>query len=156
MTSIVGVTDTASLIGFGRSVNGVPVVLGNIDLQGAPLTSLNFAFSMPRAGTITSLAGYFSNVVPLALVGTIATVHIQLYQSAAPGPNNTLVPIPGAVVDLILTNNVAGGDVFSGIVALAIPITVESRILLGVTVTSTGFVFAGTVTGYISGGLAIV
>ncbi|MED1017031.1 hypothetical protein [Bacillus atrophaeus] len=45
---------TSSAIGFGTSVPGITIIGGTIDLTGL----LSEAFTVPRAGTITSIAGH--------------------------------------------------------------------------------------------------
>lgn len=156
-TAVGGLAETAGLVGFGNSASNVSVAGGFIDLTGSPLFPLlDFAFSVPRAGTITSIAAFFSTTVALALVGTTITVTAQLYVSGA--PDNIFAPIPGASVTLSpsLTGIVAVGTVLTGFTdGLAIPIAPEDRLLMVFTETSTGITLLTTVAGYASGGIAI-
>ncbi len=76
---------------------------------------MNFAFSVPRAGTITSIAAYFSTTLALSLLGTTVTITAQLYSSTT--PNNIFTAIPGASVTLAppLTGVLALGTISNGI-----------------------------------------
>ena len=123
-------------------------VLGaTIDITG--LT--NFAFSMPRDGTITSLAAYLSATAALTLLAPL-TYTVQVYSSTA--PSDTFSPVAGAVVTLTIPGSIAIGDTFNGVVTgLAIPVTEQTRLLLVVSATGGGIV--GTVAGSLSAGLGI-
>jgi collagen type I/II/III/V/XI/XXIV/XXVII alpha len=72
-TILGGAVGTVSLVGFGNMAPSVSILGGIIDLTGAGGTLLNLSFSMPRAGTITSIAAYFSTTAALLLVGS--TIH---------------------------------------------------------------------------------
>lgn len=153
MTTILGgLVGTTSVVGFGINTPGVSLVGGLIDA-----TSLtNMAFSVPRDGTITSIAGFFSNTVALALVGTTVTVQAQLY--SAPAGSNSFAPVPGASVTLApsLTAIVSIGSTSSGqTTGLSIPVTAGTRLLLVYSATATGLSLINTVTGYVSAGVGI-
>lgn len=148
-----GLLNTSSAVGFGNNLPGIVAAGGTIDLTG--LT--NFAFSMPRDGTITSLAGYLSITAGISLIGSTVTISAQLYQSTA--PNDTFVAIPGAVVALAppLSGLISAGDVSSGVATgLNIPVTAGTRLLLVFSpeVTS-GLDVAAAIAGYASAGLGI-
>lgn len=155
-TVLGGLLNTGALVGFGSSIANVGVGGATIDLTGAGGTLLNFAFSVPRDGVITSMSAYFSVTAALSLIGSEVTISAQLYQSTT--PNNTFTPIPGAVVTLppltgainigtILSNNISG---------LNIPVTQGTRLLMVFrsNVTS-GLDIASEVIGYASAGVAI-
>ncbi|MGX5852071.1 exosporium glycoprotein BclB-related protein [Dyadobacter jiangsuensis] len=153
MTTILGgLVGTTSVVGFGINTPGVSLVGGLIDA-----TSLtNMAFSVPRDGTISSIAGFFSNTVALALVGTTVTVQAQLY--SAPAGSNSFAPVPGASVTLApsLTGIVSIGSTSSGqTTGLSIPVTAGTRLLLVYSATATGLSLINTVTGYVSAGVGI-
>jgi BclB C-terminal domain-containing protein len=130
---------------------------GNIDLTGdiaGPL--INFAFSVPRDGTITSISAFFSTTVALALVGSTVTVTAQLYR--APATSNVFSPIPGASVTLApaLTGVISLGTISSGITTpLAIPVAETDRLLMVFSSTATGLSLVNTVAGYASAGYTI-
>jgi BclB C-terminal domain-containing protein len=159
MTTIAGgLAGTTSLLGFGSSATGISLVGGTIDLTGTVLGPIiNFAFSVPRDGTITSISAYFSNTVALTLVGTTVTITAQLFSSDT--PDNTFTAIPGAVVTLAppLTGIIGLGAISSGITTgLSIPVTAETRLLLVFSATADGVSLINAVTGYASGGVTIV
>lgn len=138
-------------MGFGSSEPSVTILGGTIDTGAI----LNFAYSMPRDGIITDIAGFFSTTVALALVGSDLNLHMQLYQSTT--PDNIFTPIAGAVVDLpALTGIVAVGDTINASVhGLAIPVTADTRLLLVIYATATGLSLINTALGYASAGVSI-
>jgi BclB C-terminal domain-containing protein len=159
MTTVLGgVNNTAALTAFGNSASNVTITGGTIDLSGGPGTILNMSFSMPRSGTITDIAAYFSLTTALSLVGSTITITAQLYSSTT--PDNTFTAIPGALVTLApaLTGILALGTITNGITTgLSIPITPQTRLLMVTTATVTaGIDVAATIDGYFSGGLNIV
>ncbi|WP_340033576.1 exosporium glycoprotein BclB-related protein [Paenibacillus sp. FSL H3-0302] len=158
MTTVLGgLLNTSSAVGFGSSATNISITGGTIDLTGAAGTLLNFAFSVPRTGTITSMAAYFSATASVSLVGSTVTITAQLYRSTT--PNNTFTAVPGALVTLSppLTGLIALGTISSGnTTGLSIPVTVGERLLLVFTSTVTaGIDVATTVAGYASAGVTI-
>lgn len=154
-----GLVGTAGLVGFGSSASNVTVAGGLIDLTCTVLGPLlDFAFSVPRAGTITSIAATFSTTVGLTLPGTVVTITAQLY--FAPATSNTFAPIPGAAVTLVppLTGVVALGTISSGIISgLSIPVLPGDRLMMVFTATAAGTgTLLTTVVGYASAGVNIV
>ncbi len=116
----------------------------------------NFAFSMPRDGTITSIAAFFSTTVALTLVATTVTLNAQLYISTT--PDNTFTPVAGTLVTLApaLTGVLAIGTVSNGILTgLSIPVAAEDRLLMVFSATADGITLINTVTGYASAGVDI-
>ncbi|WP_289306511.1 exosporium glycoprotein BclB-related protein [Paenibacillus terrae] len=148
---------TTSLIGFGSSATGISLLGGVIDLTGTLVGPLiNFAFSVPRDGVITSIAGYFSTTAALTLVGSTVTITAQLFSSTT--PDNTFTAVPGATVTLAppLTGIIALGTISNGITTgLAIPVTAQTRLLLVFSATATGLSLVNTVVGYASAGITI-
>ncbi|OME08895.1 exosporium glycoprotein BclB-related protein [Paenibacillus odorifer] len=158
MTTVLGgLLNTSSTVGFGSSATNISITGGTIDLTGAAGTLLNFAFSVPRTGTITSMAAYFSATASVSLVGSTVTITAQLYRSTT--PNNTFTAVPGALVTLspALTGLIALGAISSGnTTGLSVPVTVGERLLLVFTSTVTaGIDVATTVAGYASAGVTI-
>ncbi|WP_275445962.1 exosporium glycoprotein BclB-related protein [Paenibacillus sp. ACRSA] len=156
-TVLGGLLNTSSLVGFGNSAIGISINGGIIDLTGAAGTLLNFAFSASRAGTITSLAAYFSTTAGLSLVGSTVTITAQLFRSTA--PNNSFTAVPGALVTLAppLTGVLTLGTISSGLTTgLSIPVAAGDRLLMVFSASVTaGIDVATTVAGYASGGLNI-
>lgn len=155
-TILGGLSGNGVLLGFGNGAQTPSIVGATIDLTGGSGQSLNFAFSMPRDGTITSISTYFSTTVAQALVGSTITLTGQLYESST--PDNTFTPIPGAVVTLApaLTGVVSIGTISNGITTgLSIPVTAQTRLLFVGSATATGLTLINTVSGYWSAGVAI-
>lgn len=149
-----GSVDTGAIIGFGDSTSGVGLTLGTINTTNIS----DFAFSMPRSGTITSLAAFFSTTVMESLVGFTVDVQAQIYTSTT--PNNIFTPVPGAQVTLSppLSGIVSTGTVLNGIVTnLNIPVTDQTRVLIVFSATATGVgdLLATTIVGYASAGVNI-
>lgn len=151
-----GLAGTPSFIGFGNSAPSLSILGSTIDLTGAAGTLLNFAFSMPRSGTIKSMSAYFSTTAALSLIGSTVTVTAQLYSSTA--PNNSFTAVPGASVTLApsLTGIISIGAVSNGITTgLNIPVTAETRFLLVFSTSAAGISLLTTTAGYAGAGLSI-
>ncbi|EMI14855.1 collagen triple helix repeat protein [Bacillus stratosphericus LAMA 585] len=145
---------TSSLVGFGSSATGVSIVGGIIDLTGAAGTLLNMAFSVPRAGTITSFAGYFSTTAALSLVGTNITLTASLF--ASPTPDNSFTQVASVTLAPALTGVLTIGAITNGIATgLSVPVTPQTRLLVVFSATATGVSLVNTVAGYASAGLSI-
>lgn len=157
LTTIVGgLAGIPAFIGFGSSAPGLTILGSSIDLTNPSGTLSNFAFSMPRAGTITSLSAYFSTTAALSLLGSSITIRAQLYVSNT--PNNVFTPIPGAVVNLspALSGTISIGTISSGITTgLSIPVTAQSRLLMVYSAQASGLSLVNTVVGYASAGIEI-
>ncbi|MFI0435851.1 MAG: exosporium glycoprotein BclB-related protein [Parachlamydiaceae bacterium] len=156
-TVVGGLLNAPAYVGFGSSFNGSAPISGVIDLTGSAGINLNMAFSMPRAGTITSIAAYFSTQTGLTLLGSTISITAQLYSS--PTPDNSFTAVPGASVTLAptLTGIIAAGAISNGIVTgLNIPVTAQTRLLMVYSATVTaGVDVASTIIGYASAGLTI-
>lgn len=152
-TALGGFLGTTSLVGFGSAVAGVNIQNGTIDLSGL----LNYSFTVPRDGVITSVAGFFTTTLGVSLIGSTATITAQLY--SAPQNSNTFSPIPGASVNLSpsLTGLIGIGENSSGITSgLSIPVVAGERLLLVFsTAVTSGLPLAIALTGAASGGVSI-
>ncbi len=127
-----------------------------IDITNAAGTLSNFAFQVPRAGTITSFSAFFSTTAALSLVGSTATVTAQIYQSTT--PNNVFSPIAGTLINLspALTGVISIGTLLNGsLTGLSIPVTAQTRLMLVFSATASGITLVNTIAGYASAGLAI-
>ena len=135
---------------------GLTITGGVINLTNPAGTLTNFAFSMPRAGTITSISAFFSTTAALSLVGSTIQITAQLYSSST--PNNQFTAVPGAVVTLspALTGVLSVGAISSGITTgLNITVTTQTRLMLVFSATASGLSLVNTVVGYASAGIAI-
>jgi len=152
-TELGGVAGTQALIGFGANEVGL-ITGGIIDIEG----SNSMAFSVPRDGTITDIAAYYSVAALVNLVGSTVTITAQLYSS--PTPDDEFSPIPGATVTLAppLTGIVSVGAVSSGITTgLSIPVTAGTRLMFVLSASVTDGVDIATILiGFVSGGVNIV
>nr|WP_248513666.1 exosporium glycoprotein BclB-related protein [Sporosarcina sp. NCCP-2222] len=152
-----GVAGTGGLIGFGNSGPTLSALGTSVDLTGTvagPL--LNFAFSVPRAGTITSISAYFSVTSGVSLALGSIRVRAQLYQS--PTPNNIFTPIPNAFVELspTLAGTISIGNIVSGLTTnLNIGVAAQTRLLLVFSISTIGNSVATTLAGYASAGVGI-
>lgn len=146
-----GAIGTVSMVGFGTSIVGVTLVGTNIDLTAA--TTGMEAFSVPRAGTITSISATLSATVAATLVGGTATVRAQIYR--APAGSNLFSPTD-AFVDLApaLSTIAVGTITFGTRNVTPVPVAAGDRLLMVFSLTSTGIVAA--VTGNASAGINIV
>ncbi len=145
-----GAIGTVSMVGFGTSIPGVTLTGTNIDLTAATGTE---AFSVPRAGTITSISASLSATVAATLVGGTATVRAQIYR--APAGSNIFSPTD-AFVDLApaLSTIAIGTITFGTRNVTPVPVVAGDRLLMIFSLTSTGIVAA--VTGNASAGINIV
>nr|WP_286010093.1 exosporium glycoprotein BclB-related protein [Clostridium sp. Marseille-Q2269] len=150
VTVLGGLANTGGLIGFGASLAGVGVSAGPINL-GVGLG--DYAFVVPRAGTITSLAGFFSTVAAVTLLSAVE-VNLQLYLADA--ASNTFNPVG---TPLALTPNlgpvISIGDVATGLSAQNIPVLAQQKLLLVAFSDTLGIDLASVVTGFISAGITI-
>lgn len=154
-----GVAATQGLIGFGSSGQIVSILGAPIDLTGASGTLLNFAFSVPRAGIITSMSAFFSTTLAVNLLTSTVTIRAQLYRSANP-LSNVFNPIPGAIVTLApaLSGNLINIGVTSAgnTTGLAIPVAQGERLLMVFSAQETGGIpIVVAIEGYASAGVAI-
>ena len=151
-----GLSGTGVLLGFGNGAQTISAIGSSIDLTGGPGVVQNFAFSMPRDGTITSISVYFSSTVAQSLVGTTVTLTGQLYESTI--PNNTFTPIPGAIVTLApaMTGVLAIGTISNGIATgLSIPVMAQTRLLFVGSASAAGLSLIDSMPGYWSAGVTI-
>lgn len=150
-----GLAGTGSAIGFGS--NAQNILIGNgaqIDPTG---TNNNFAFVVPRTGTITSLSGSFTNTTAVSAIGSTLIITGQLYQSQDP-MSNTFIPVPGATITLTpdFTGVVSIGQTAIGTQdGLNIPVTQGTRLMMVYFMTAQGLSLVQTLNGTISGGLNI-
>lgn len=150
-----GLVGTPGFVGFGSSAPGVSIVGGVINLTNAAGTLTNFAFSVPRAGTLTSITAFFSTTLALSLVGSTVTVTAQLYISTT--PNNTFTAFgPAVALTPALSGILAIGTISTGsATGLSLSIPANSRLLLVYTASASGLSLLNTVAGYASAGINI-
>jgi BclB C-terminal domain-containing protein len=154
MSLINGAAGLPAFIGFGSSGMGLPIIGGTINLTNPAGTLTNFAFSIPRSGTITALSAYFSVTAALALIGTSVTVNASLFLS--PTPDNIFTEAVTVPLAPDLTGIVTIGETASAVSSgLSIPVTAGTLALVVFTVNAAGISLLNTVIGYASAGLVI-
>ena len=148
-TVLGGLANTGTLLGFGSSFPGVTVSAGTITLSPA---IADFAFVAPRAGTITSLAGFFSAAIGVTL---LSPVQIRLTIYTAPAGSNTFTPVGTPLLLTPALGVIAVGTTASGITAENIAVAAGDKILLVADTDTLGVSLASIVTGFVSAGIAI-
>ncbi|WP_375091294.1 exosporium glycoprotein BclB-related protein (plasmid) [Peribacillus sp. RS7] len=152
LTSVLGLADTGGLIGFGSSVSGVSIAGGLITIAVG-----DFAFVVPRAGTIESISAFFSATVGV-IISEDVTVRAQLWRSTTAN-SSTFTPIPGAFVDLApdFTPLVVLGDNASNTNnSISIPVSAGDKLLMVFSLEDSGvLVLLDSLTGFASAGIAI-
>ncbi|HIW32388.1 MAG TPA: S-layer homology domain-containing protein [Candidatus Paenibacillus intestinavium] len=145
-----GLTGTSAVVGFGSSSPLAILPSDGMDLS----NEANYAFIVPRTGTITSLSAFFSSTTAMNLLGTV-NVTAQLYQST--GPDNIFTAIAGTKVELVggYTGVVNVGDAVTGTVDLDVPVTAGTRLLLVFSAETTDLLLANVLTGHVSAGVSI-
>jgi BclB C-terminal domain-containing protein len=153
MTTLLGgLAGTASAVGFGNILPGIPI-LGSIIIDGATLNG-NIAFSVPRAGAVSSISATFINTIAATLLGTV-TVKAQIFRASA--GTNTFIAVPAAEVVLpsftgLLTVNQLAQGTASG---LNIPVDAGDRLMLVFSCTEAGGVIVTSMIGHVSAGVEI-
>ena len=172
--------ETCALIAFGDSAPvpifaGQPIDLddliafipGGLPLPPAPLpvppvpgSLLEMSWTMPRAGTLLTLSGFYTNAVGIdVLPPGVTNVTLQLYHRPASDLDNTndFRPLePELVLQPGFSGLIALGDTADGFVDLGgIPVARGDRLVLVACVEGTAPNLAAALTGYISAGLEI-
>jgi len=151
-TVIGGLAGANSFVGFGTAAPGISIIGSTINLAGAGL--LDYAFSAPRDGVITSISAIFT--VTAGLFATLGSVSVRAQIYTAPA-NSTTFTLTGAAVTLTPSMTLLSiGQVLSGVASANVPITAGTQVLLVASaVDSSVLSAASTVTGSISAGIAI-
>lgn len=152
-TALGGLAGTGSAIGFGSSLTGIALSLPLLD---GNILAANLAFSVPRAGTITSVSAFFSATAATVLsFGTSLNIKAQLYNALA--GTNIFLPVPGGEVTLPpLSGLVTIGTVVQGTSSgLNVTVNTGDRLMMVYSCTETGGVIASTLIGHASAGVSI-
>jgi BclB C-terminal domain-containing protein len=147
-----------SFVGFGSSAPGLDVFGTTINLTGTALGPiLNFAFTMPRDGTLTSLNAFFSVTTAIGVALGDYQIHAQMFLSQSPTSNvfDALAPTDIALTPTLPGLGITLGDVATGSAAFNIPVSAGDRLLLVFYVEPPALSVAASVIGYASAGLAI-
>ncbi|MGO4548335.1 exosporium glycoprotein BclB-related protein [Paenibacillus sp. 2TAB23] len=148
-TILGGLKGTGALVGFGSSVSNAAFIGGTIDITNGK----NFAFVMPRSGTITSLNAFFSSSNAIALIGTTVTLSAQLYEANS---SNSFIPVGPEVLLTPYTGIVSVGSIVEGENnSMSISVEKGNRYMLVFSATATGIGLINTISGYASAGIEI-
>ncbi|MCL1990703.1 MAG: hypothetical protein FWG67_07425, partial [Defluviitaleaceae bacterium] len=151
-----GLAGTSAYIGFGYS--GVSLTTFGIPIDFSKATGAsNFAFTMPRSGTLTDLSANFTTTVGVSL--GVGETHVQAQVYVAPAGSNVFIPDPSSLLTLspgVVT--VTAGQLLSGSKSgLGISVNQGDQVLLVFGATSNGGVSVpvGLIEGYANAGLSI-
>ena len=150
-----GLAGIPAYLGFGSSAPGVDVFGASISLGGSSGLA-NFAFTVPRSGTITSVYADFTVLAAASLSLGTTSVQVQLY--LAPAGSATFAPLAGT--SFALTPGVAFvtiGQLLTGNVSASVAVNAGDQLLMVFGATNDGgvLVVAGSINGYASAGVAI-
>ncbi|PGY11402.1 exosporium glycoprotein BclB-related protein [Bacillus cereus] len=145
---VAGTIGTGTLLGFGFSQPGISL-LGGGDITLAAGIG-DYAFVAPRAGTITSLAGFFSVLAGVSL----GTTQVQMQILIASAASNTFSPVGAPLLLLPTFVGIVVGATASGIEPLNIPVAAGDKILVYVSLTGASPI--ATIDGFASAGINIV
>lgn len=153
-----GLIGFPSFVGFGSNAPGLSVFGNTINLEGTPIGQiLNFAFVVPRNGTLTSLYALFSVTAALGVGIGHYEIHAQLFRSQTPTSNNfiALAPTDVTLLPTFPGLSVSFGDVATGSKTFNIPVSAGDRLLLVFYLVPPKLSVAAKFSGYISAGVAI-
>ena len=153
LTTAVGLADTGGLIGFGSSVDSVSIAGGTIIIDAIVG---NFAFVVPRVGTITAISAFFSATAGL-ITSEEVTVRAQIWRSTTAN-SSTFTPIAGAFVDLApeyTTGIVPPGTNAFVTNLVSIPLNAGDKLLLVFSLVDSGLLVVDSLTGVASAGIVI-
>ncbi|OXM17223.1 hypothetical protein [Paenibacillus herberti] len=133
-----GLPTEGVIAGTGFVSQSIPVTttsgVANVSIVLADnLGGNNYAFSMPRAGTLTSMTANFNTGNNLVVNGPPITVVAQLCRALPnDSPYTPFVAIPGASVQLLpsLSGNVSAIEVSGSLTGLNISLNPEDRLVL--------------------------
>jgi len=151
-TAVAGLAGVNAFVGFGTAAPGISIIGSQINLASAGL--LDYAFSLPRDGTITSISATFTVTAGVFL--TLGSVSVQAQIYTAPANSNLFTATATSVSLSPSITLLSIGQVLSGVATTSVPITAGTQILLVISANDSSILSAvSTVTGSISAGLAI-
>lgn len=145
-----GLVSTASVIGMGSAVPGVSIAGNTIDLTGIVTES----FSIPRAGNITGISASFTVAAGITLLGT-TTVNAKVYKAPA---GSSVFTATNATVNLApsFTGLLEIGDTtFASETLVPIPVEQGERLIMVISIETSGVAIAQVLTGTVSAGITI-
>lgn len=151
-TLVNGLAGTVSAVGFGSTITGVTLVNNTITLPILPAGSTE-AFTVPRAGTISSLAATFTELAGITILGS-ATVRAEIYRAPA-GSNTFTATGVGVNLSPQLTGVISVGTILQGATDANFPVVTGDRLVMVFSVSGTGITAVTTVTGSANAGITI-
>ena len=146
-----GSTSNAAALGFKNSNSNIFYTGGNINLS----SSINFAFSMPGDGNISSVSAQFNNTNFVSVAGSPLYINAQLF-NAPVGSNVFTATASQVTLFPFYTGVVLVGSVSSGIATgLNIAVTAQDRLLLVFYAFAPGSFTSYNVQGYASAGVSL-
>lgn len=146
-------TTTGSIIGLGLSSNAVSTAGNQITLAAG---DSNLAFTIPRNGSITSMAAHFVLTTGLTVpAGTVVTIQARIYRAV--GVSN-IFNATNAFVNLTpISTTVAAGHIVTGSANIlpSVPVGIGDRLLVVFTATATGPALGSDITGDATAGTTI-
>ncbi|BDG34419.1 hypothetical protein PcaKH15_03250 [Parageobacillus caldoxylosilyticus] len=155
------IVSTGAIVGFGSSAPTTDINTGTLTLGVGAGNIPDFAFVVPRAGTVTSISAFFSATVGITLAAA-GTVRAELWRSTTGGvpdpASNTFTPT-GVFVDLVPAFDpvVTAGNTAAGTAPAALPVAAGDKLLLVVSLRTSGPtpINIGVLTGFASAGVGI-
>jgi len=150
-----GLAGTPAYIGFGSSAPGLSAFGSNISLIGSSGVA-NFAFTVPRNGTITNISADFT-----VLAGTsfgIGSTYVQVQLYSAPAGSTTFAPLAGTAMTLQPgVGLISVGQLLTGSLTTGVNVSQGDQLLMVFGASNDGgfLVIAGSINGYASAGVAI-
>ena len=144
---VAGIVGVPAYVGFGSSAPGVEAFGQPLDLTTAAGTVTNYAFTVPRAGTITDV---YADFTVTAAVSVGSNIEAQLY--IAPSGSTTFTPQTPVITLNPALAVVSVGTIVTGNQAFTIPVNPGDQVLL---VFGASGGIGGAIAGYASAGIAI-
>lgn len=151
ITSEGGLVGQVGVMGPNGSATTL-IVANTIDISAL----LNVAPSMPRNGAITSMSAYLVTVSDLALPTTTVSIQAQIWTSTG---GSAFVPLPGTLMPF--SNTLTGALLPAGtyrsqsMAVPLVPVSIEDRYIMVISITATGDVLVATVVANAGGGIAV-
>ncbi|WP_068984983.1 MULTISPECIES: exosporium glycoprotein BclB-related protein [Lysinibacillus] len=152
-----GAIGAVSLVGFGSTVTGLALVGSDVNLTTGAFTE---AFTVPRAGTVTSIAASFKVTLAIAAPGLPGSTVVNARIYRAPAGSNVFSPTNVTVnLNPALTGIISAGIVLNGTSDnfAPLPVVAGDNLLMvfSITATGTALSLAAEVQGTATAGITI-
>ncbi|WP_186446531.1 exosporium glycoprotein BclB-related protein [Neobacillus bataviensis] len=150
-TVLGGLTNTGALLGFGSSIDSVNVTGLTLNLGAGGV--LDYAFVVPRAGTVTSIGAFFSTTADVTQLAPV-TISAQLYL-ASPGSSSFSPVGTPVLLNPPLGPVISVGQNRNNVAAQVISVSPGDKLLMVFSINTAGLDIASVVTGFASAGITI-